>query len=56
MHLALGETVVRDEIPHGDRVAYLFYVQAPEELRTTRAVEGLSELRAVALATVATSS
>ena len=48
MRLALGETVVRDEIPHRDRLAYLFYVQAPEELRTITVVEGLSELRAVA--------
>lgn len=48
MRLALGETVVRDEIPHRDRLAYLFYVQAPEELRTITAVGGLSEFRAIA--------
>lgn len=47
MRLALGETVLCDEMPHCDRLAYLLYVQAPRELRTITAVEGLAELREV---------
>ena len=48
MRLALGEEVVCDEMPPCNRLAYLFYVQAPEELRTITAVEGLNELQKVA--------
>jgi biotin carboxylase len=47
MRLALGETVVCEEMPPCSRLAFLFYVQAPSKLRMVTAVEGLAELRKV---------
>ena len=48
MRLALGETIEIEEMPTCSRVAYLLYVQAPENIRTVTAVEGLRELAEVA--------
>lgn len=47
MRLALGEQVPCDAMPQAQRLAYLFYVQAPVELRTVTTVDGLNDLRAV---------
>ena len=48
MRLALGETVVSEEMPPCDGLSYLFYVQAPSTMRTVSAVEGIPQLQAVA--------
>lgn len=45
MRLALGEIVEVGPMPQAQRVAYLFYVQAPVGLRNVMAVEGLDQLR-----------
>ena len=45
MRLALGEIVEVGPMPQAQRVAYLFYVQAPVGLRNVIAVEGLDQLR-----------
>lgn len=47
VRLALGENVDQPPMPRCERVAYLFYVQAPEEMETVTAVSGLDNLRAV---------
>jgi biotin carboxylase len=47
MSLALGDEVETDDLPPADRVAYLFYVHAPTEMRRILAVDGLDELRAM---------
>lgn len=46
MNLALGDNVDVGAMPTTSGVAYLFYVQAPTEIRRVVAVEGLDELRA----------
>lgn len=47
MRLALGETIVVDGPLHFDHVAFLFYVQAPDEMHRIRSVDGLGELAEV---------
>jgi biotin carboxylase len=46
LRVALGEKIVFETLPACDRVGFLLYVQAPFEMRTVRAVDGLDELRA----------
>ncbi len=47
MNLALGDTVQTGDLPPAHCVAYLFYVQAPTQMRRVIAIEGLDELRAM---------
>jgi biotin carboxylase len=47
MRLAIGESVVSDEMPACHRVAYLFYVHADREMQKVTSVSGLDELREV---------
>lgn len=44
MQLALGHSVVVDEVTDFDQVAFLFYVQARAEIRSITSIEGLAEL------------
>lgn len=46
LRLALGERISFGAMPEFAKVGYLFYVQAPVDMRTVRAIIGLDELRA----------
>jgi hypothetical protein len=48
VRLALGQHISYEELPPCDRVAYLLYVHAPQEIHTVTAVEGLSQLKETA--------
>jgi hypothetical protein len=45
MRLALGETVIFDEIPPCSGVVFVLYRHAPASMRQVAAVEGLDRLR-----------
>ncbi len=47
MRLALGESIACEGLRPCDRLAFLFYVHAPQELRVVTALEGIDELRDV---------
>lgn len=47
MRLALGEAIELDGPVHCERVAYLLYEQAPQELRVVTSIEGVDEVRAM---------
>ena len=47
MRLALGEQVACEGLRACDRLAFLFYVHAPQEVRVVTAIEGIDELREV---------
>lgn len=45
IRVALGERIDLATLPHCAKVGYLLYVQAPLDMRTVRAIDGLDRLR-----------
>ncbi len=46
LRVALGESIVFESMPRCTQIGYLLYVQAPLDMRTIHAVDGLDRLRA----------